>query len=110
MISTQPSPLWAALELTLGVVIIAAGLLGDIPLSSTPRATRVLARDVVDRGWLMNRLAELWRFSAGGWIAAVVLSSALFGLVHLYQGASGMIATGLNVGFLMIYFGTYPGL
>ena len=222
MISTQPSPLWAALELTLGVIIIAAGLLGYIPLSSTPvlliagamfvwwrgpgwrgiglrrpaNMWRVVAiglavgvadqffglyvlepliarvtsgelpdvsafrslignraqlafwlvmswtlaaflEEMVYRGWLMNRLAELWRFSAGGWIAAVVLSSALFGLVHLYQGASGMIATGLSglvfgfvylatgrnlwasifahgsmdtIGFLMIYFGIYPGL
>ena len=81
--------------------------------------------------------AELWRFSTNGWIAGVLVSSALFGVVHLYQGASGMIASGLSglvfacvylatdrnlwasilahgsmdtVGFLMIYFGVYPGL
>jgi membrane protease YdiL (CAAX protease family) len=93
--------------------------------------------EVVYRGWLTNRVAELWRFSTNGWIAGVLVSSALFGAVHLYQGASGMIATGLSglvfggvylatgrnlwasvlahgfmdtVGFLMIYFGVYPGL
>jgi len=93
--------------------------------------------EMVYRGWLMNRLAELLRFSTNGWMAAVLASSALFGVVHLYQGPSGMIATGLSglvfagvylatdrnlwasilahgfmdtVGFLMIYFGVYPGL
>ena len=222
MISIQPSPLWAAVELVLGVIIIAAGLLGYIPLSSTPvllvtgaiflwwrgpgwrgiglrrqaNMWRVVAiglavgaadqffglyllepliarltsgplpdvsafrtligneallvfwvaiswtiaaflEEMVYRGWLTNRIAELWRFSTGGWIASVLLSSALFGIVHLYQGASGMIATGLSglvfgsvylatgrnlwasifahgfmdtIGFLMIYLGVYPGL
>jgi membrane protease YdiL (CAAX protease family) len=93
--------------------------------------------EMVYRGWLMNRFAELLRFSTNGWIAGVLASSALFGVVHLYQGASGMIATGLSglvfacvylatdrnlwasilahgfmdtAGFLMIYFGWYPGL
>lgn len=222
MISVQPSPFWAALEIALAAFVIAAGLLGYIPLSSTPALLAVAAvflswrgpgwrgvglgrpasmrhvaaiglvvgaadqffglyvlepaiarmtsgelpdvsafqslignemllvfwlvmswtlaaflEEMVYRGWLMNRLAELWRFSASGWIAAVMLSSVLFGIVHLYQGASGMIATGLSglvfgavylatgrnlwasifahgfmdtIGFLMIYFGVYPGL
>ena len=93
--------------------------------------------ELVYRGWITNRLAGLWRFSTNGWIAGVLVSSALFGVVHLYQGASGMIASGLSglvfacvylatdrnlwasilahgsmdtVGFLMIYFGVYPGL
>jgi membrane protease YdiL (CAAX protease family) len=222
VIATQPSRLWAAIELALGVIIIGAGLLGYIPLTSTPallaagaifvwwrgpgwrglglprptRMWRVVAlglaagaadqffglyvlepliarmtsgalpdvsafrplvgnraqlalwlamswtiaaflEEMVYRGWLMNRIAELWRFSAGGWTAALLLSSGLFGIVHLYQGASGVIATGLSglvfgslylatgrnlwasifahgfmdtIGFLMIYFGIYPGL
>ncbi len=93
--------------------------------------------EIVYRGWLTNRLAELWRFSTNGWIAGVLLSSALFGVVHLYQGVPGMIATGLSglvfgcvyfatgrnlwasilahgfmdtAGFVMIYFGVYPGV
>jgi membrane protease YdiL (CAAX protease family) len=93
--------------------------------------------EMVYRGWILNRLAEVLRFSTNGWIAGVLVSSVLFGVVHLYQGASGMIATALSglvfacvylatdrnlwasilahgfmdtVGFLMIYFGVYPGL
>jgi CAAX protease family protein len=93
--------------------------------------------EMIFRGWLTARVAELWRFSSSGWIAAVIVSSVLFGAVHLYQGPSGVISTGLSglvfgvvylatgrnlwapilahgladtVGFVMIYCGVYPGL
>jgi membrane protease YdiL (CAAX protease family) len=93
--------------------------------------------EMVYRGWLMARFAELGQFSAGGWLAAVLGSSVLFGAAHLYQGASGVIATGLSglvfslvylatgrnlwasilahgfndtTGFVMMYLGVYPGL
>jgi membrane protease YdiL (CAAX protease family) len=93
--------------------------------------------EMVYRGWLMARLAELGRFSAGGWLLAMLGSSALFGGIHLYQGVSGMLETGLSglafalvylatgrnlwasilahgfmdtTGFVMIYLGVYPGL
>jgi membrane protease YdiL (CAAX protease family) len=220
--SRPPARIWAGVELVLAVAIIAAGLAGYIPFSSTPwllvvaavfvqwrgpgwrgvglsrpqNAARLLAvgvtvgvgyqflglyvvepvtarmttgelpdvsafrplvgdetrlafwlamswtlaafmEELVYRGWLTTRLAELGRFSTGGWIAGVLGSSGLFGLIHLYQGASGMIATGLTglvfasvylatgrnlwasilahgfldtAGFVMIYFGVYPGL
>src|SRR5262245_29611297 len=95
------------------------------------------AEEAVYRGWLMTRLAELGRFTSHAWIAAVTASSILFGVAHFYQGPSGMIATGLTglvlgwvylatgrnlwasilahgvmdtTGFVMIYFGVYPGL
>ena len=93
--------------------------------------------EMVYRGWITARLAEIARYSRRGWIVGVVLSSMLFGAVHLYQGLSGTITVGLNgllfgaayllsgrnlwcaiiahgltdtIGFLMIYFGVYPGL
>ena len=93
--------------------------------------------EMVYRGWILTRLAELGRFSTTGWTAGVLGSSALFGAAHLYQGASGVVATGLTglvfalvylatgrnlwasilahgfldtAGFLLIYFGVYPGL
>jgi membrane protease YdiL (CAAX protease family) len=89
------------------------------------------------RGYLMNRVA----YAAGGtraaWALSLVVVSALFGVVHLYQGASGMITAGISgllfgilylasgrnlwlpiiahgindtIGFTLIYLGKYPGL
>lgn len=93
--------------------------------------------EMVYRGWLVARIAELTRFAPSGWVVGVLLTSVAFGAAHLYQGLSGMIATGLSglifglaylasgrnlwcailahglmdtVGFLMIYFGVYPGI
>jgi uncharacterized protein len=93
--------------------------------------------ELVFRGWLMTRVAEIGSCSRGAWIVAAVVSSALFGAVHLYQGVSGVVATGLTglvlaglylatgrnlwasilahgfmdtAGFVMIYLGVYPGI
>jgi uncharacterized protein len=93
--------------------------------------------EMVYRGWLTARVAELARYSKRGWIAAVVVTSVFFGLAHFYQGMSGMITTGLSglifgaaylasgrnlwcailahgftdtIGFVMIYLDVYPGL
>ena len=111
-----------------------AGLAFYLVLSWTLAA---ILEEMVYRGWIMTRIAELGRFSKGAWTASVVASSMLFGAAHLYQGASGVVATGLTgmvfagvylatgrnlwaailthglldtVGFLMIYSGAYPGL
>ena len=77
------------------------------------------------------------RFSGLSWAGAALASSVLFGVIHTYQGVSGVIATGLTglvfaavylgsgrnlwpaviahgvldtAGLVMIYFGVYPGL
>ena len=99
--------------------------------------TAAFAEETVYRGWMTTRFAELGRFSKYAWIASTVVSSIVFGLVHLYQGLSGMIATGLTglvlgwlyqatgrnlwapiiahgvmdtSGLVMIYLGVYPGV
>jgi membrane protease YdiL (CAAX protease family) len=93
--------------------------------------------ELVFRGWIMTRVAEIGNFSRRAWLAAATISSALFGAVHLYQGVSGVVATGLTglvfaclyfatgrnlwasilahgfmdtAGFVMIYLGLYPGI
>jgi CAAX protease family protein len=89
------------------------------------------------RGWLMNRAAEIGRFTRAAWIVSALVISAGFGVLHAYQGLSGMIATGLTAlvyamlylatgrnlwpcivahgvldttGFVMMYLGVYPGI
>ena len=93
--------------------------------------------ELVFRGYLMNRVADLVGSNRSGWLISLIVVSILFGITHLYQGISGIIvitlhglllgalylATGRNlwvpiiahglndtVGFILIYLGKYPGL
>ena len=93
--------------------------------------------ELVFRGYLMNRVADLVGSNRSGWLISLIVVSILFGITHLYQGMSGIIvitlhglllgalylATGRNlwvpiiahglndtVGFILIYLGKYPGL
>jgi membrane protease YdiL (CAAX protease family) len=54
-----------------------------------------VGEEVVFRGFL---LSQLWGYSGSPWIAALV-SSALFGLMHRYQGWWGVARTGV-IGFV----------
>jgi membrane protease YdiL (CAAX protease family) len=96
-----------------------------------------LTEEVAFRGWIMTRLAEVGRFSTGAWVVAMLISSAVFGALHAYQGVSGMVANGFTglvfaavylgtgrnlwaaigthgvldtAGFVLIYLGLYPGI
>ena len=93
--------------------------------------------ETVWRGYLTNRVADLFGRSTTGWSAAAILASLLFGLAHFPQGLTGIIenvidgailaaiyfATGRNlwapiiahgiqdtVDVTLIYLGVYPGL
>jgi hypothetical protein len=47
----------------------------------------------------MTRIAKLMGGTRMAWGAALVLTSVHFGMIHFYQGVSGMVATGV-MGFL----------
>jgi membrane protease YdiL (CAAX protease family) len=95
------------------------------------------AEELVYRGYVMNRVADLAGGTRAAWVVSLFVVSALFGLAHLYQGTSGVtaaalaglvngavylasgrnlwapiIAHGVNdtVGFTLIFLGKYPGL
>jgi membrane protease YdiL (CAAX protease family) len=93
--------------------------------------------EMVYRGYLMNRVADLFRGWRGKWIISLVSVSVVFGFAHLYQGVTGItenaidglllgiiylrcdrklsvpiIAHGITdtVDFLLIFIGKYPGM
>jgi uncharacterized protein len=93
--------------------------------------------EICFRGFLMNRLERFFGESRVAWLAALLLSSILFGWGHTEQGVSGWIQEGLSglilgilflsakrnlvvpivahgisntLAFILIYLGRYPGL
>lgn len=64
--------------------------------------TAGIVEEIIYRGfvlWLLDQYMPLW--------GAVVVSSIGFGLCHSYQGASGVIRTGLvGLAFAMLYVGS----
>ncbi len=96
-----------------------------------------LGEEIVYRGYLMNRVAGVFRNSRVAWIVSLIIVSVVFGCGHLDQGWTGMIeniwnglllgalylACGRNLGvpviahgctdkldFILIYLGKYPGM
>jgi membrane protease YdiL (CAAX protease family) len=49
--------------------------------------------ELVYRGYLLNRFADLFERSQAGWVIGVIASSAFFGLGHAYQGITGILET-----------------
>jgi len=93
--------------------------------------------EMVWRGYLMNRLADLGDRTRLGWIVAMVAANVVFGFAHSYQGVTGIIDEGLmglllglmyvgtggslavpiiahgvqdTVDLLLVFLGKYPGL
>lgn len=63
--------------------------------------------EVVYRGFLMNRLAEMGRGTRVAWTAAVVISAVVFGLAHFAWGIVGVVQTtfmglALAVSYLLV--------
>jgi len=60
--------------------------------------------EFVYRGYLMNRVAELAGGSGTAWALSLLVVSVLFGVVHAYQGVSGVAA---NVAAVLMYGALY---
>jgi len=50
--------------------------------------------ELVYRGYLMNRVADLGRGTRNAWIVSLILTSVLFGFSHYQQGLTGIIEEG----------------
>jgi uncharacterized protein len=63
--------------------------------------------EMVYRGYLMNRVADLLNRTRGAWIVSLIAVHVGFGLAHAYQGWTGVIDEGLMGLFLgLIYLRT----
>jgi len=96
-----------------------------------------LGEEIVYRGYLMHRLAGLFRNSRTAWVVSLIVISVVFGSAHVDQGRTGIIenmwdglllgalflACGRNlaapviahavadtVDLVLIYLGKYPGM
>src|SRR5215472_6449972 len=56
--------------------------------------------EMVYRGYLMNRVADLFNRTRAAWVISLIAVHAAFGLAHAYQGITGIIDEGL-MGFLL---------
>jgi uncharacterized protein len=93
--------------------------------------------ELVYRGYMMNRMADLGDRTSRAWIFSLLAVSSLFGLGHFYQGPTGIIDTGITslilgglyfyggrnlwlpilthgfsntIGLLLVFFDLVPGL
>ena len=60
--------------------------------------TAAIGEEMLFRGFLMTRIADLFGRNVAGWVVALIVSSIVFGVAHAYQGVAGIILTGA-VGF-----------
>lgn len=60
--------------------------------------------EMVYRGYIMNRTADLGGRSAMAWAVGVIFMSVLFGVGHYYQGISGIIGSAISG---LIFAGVY---
>jgi membrane protease YdiL (CAAX protease family) len=64
--------------------------------------------EMVFRGYLLQRIADIYAHLSQRWILAVLLSAAVFSLGHLYQGLTGVVDTflaGIFLGLLYLFSG-----
>jgi uncharacterized protein len=61
-----------------------------------------LGEELFMRGFLLNRLNDLFGRNRLGLILALILHGTLFGVLHSYQGLAGIITTGM----IGLIFGT----
>ena len=54
-----------------------------------------LGEELLMRGFVLNRLADMFGRNKAGWALAILVHAVIFGSLHAYQGLPGMIGTGV---------------
>jgi membrane protease YdiL (CAAX protease family) len=60
--------------------------------------------EMVWRGYLMNRVADVFGRKKSAWVLSLVIVNIVFGFAHGYQGLTGMIEEGLSGVFLGLMY------
>jgi hypothetical protein len=60
--------------------------------------------EILFRGFLLNRLSNVFKSRAMGDAIAIIITCGSFGYSHLYQGLGGMISTGLISAIIAIIY------
>lgn len=63
-----------------------------------------LGEELLMRGFVLNRLADLFGQGRLAWVLAILVQAIIFGLLHIYQGVPGMVGTGMVA---LIFAGIY---
>jgi membrane protease YdiL (CAAX protease family) len=67
--------------------------------------------ELVWRGYLMNRVAGLGKYTRLAWIVSLLAANAVFGLAHSNQGVTGIVEEGIAGVLLgLMYLGTRRNL
>ncbi len=66
--------------------------------------TAGLGEEIIWRGFMMNNMAILFGNSSKAWMLSLLVTSVIFGSIHLYQGWVGVLQTGLAGLFLGIIY------
>jgi membrane protease YdiL (CAAX protease family) len=54
-----------------------------------------LGEELLMRGFVLNRLADMFGRDKAGWTLAMLVHAVIFGSLHAYQGLPGMLGTGV---------------
>ena len=57
--------------------------------------TAGFGEEIIWRGFVMGRVARVLGDGKAAWVSSLILTSVLFGLLHIYQGTFGVILTGV---------------
>ena len=60
--------------------------------------------EIIFRGYVVKRLAIIFRDTNRTWLLSAIIASVAFGLAHTYQGPAGMVITGIIVFMFALIF------
>jgi uncharacterized protein len=93
-------PLLVALTGRYPDLSVLSALVGNVPMVllavGASWVVAALGEELVWRGYVLNRAAELLGRKRWGWVSSIVIVSVVFGASHSYQNATGIIENSID--------------